>query len=103
MRDYMHIFGYCSQASDSEDVYLHTEDWLQEQQEKFNFVKYKDLDTNKLNHMQKLNEHGFKFLKHSRSEEKERIFGTHQEPTPMAFLDTGVSGVCDLVTMKRKN
>ena len=47
----MHIFDYCQQqADDSDELYTHTEDWLQEQQTKFNFAKYskEDYDSSKV-------------------------------------------------------
>jgi len=41
----MEIFGYCSKLADGEqEDFVTSQDWLQEQQEKFNFAKYKDIN-----------------------------------------------------------
>ena len=42
LRDFNHIFGYCSQNAPAHD-------WLQEQQTKFNFFKYEQIDSEMLN------------------------------------------------------
>jgi len=45
LQEHMEIFGYCSQYKPGEqEIYETSEEWLTEQQTKFNFAKYKEVD-----------------------------------------------------------
>ena len=54
LKDYMHIFGYAEKNNDTKM----SEEWLQEQQEKYNFARYPDgqFDDAKFNQFLKFNE-----------------------------------------------
>ena len=48
----MHQFGYAEQGESSEGC---SQEWLQEQQEKFNFARYKELDQSQVDLFKTLN------------------------------------------------
>ena len=48
----MHIFGYAEQH----DEFKMSEEWLQEQQSKFNFARYSEIDLEKLGQFMRFNE-----------------------------------------------
>jgi len=53
----MEIFGYCSKMKEGEpEDFVTTPEWLEEQQEKFNFAKYKEVDEDKFNSYKKFNQ-----------------------------------------------
>jgi hypothetical protein len=52
----MQMFGYCSKFENGQQSLDVTDDWLQEQQTKFNYTKYSELDSGKMNIFRKWNE-----------------------------------------------
>ena len=69
LKDFMEIFGYCSKLADGEkEDFVTSEDWLEEQQEKFNFAKYKEI-----------NEEQFESFKKFNQEQLERMIGIQED------------------------
>ena len=58
MKDFFEIFGYCCKMKDGEDEadrYTVSDEWLTEQQTKFNFAKYDEINNEQLNSFEKMN------------------------------------------------
>jgi len=52
----MEIFGYCSKLKDGEPEDFETsQEWLDEQQAKYNFAKYKEIDEAQFESYKKFN------------------------------------------------
>lgn len=56
LKEHFEFFGYCSPLEDGDDAFNHTEEWIQEQQVKFNFAKYKDINASNFNKYERLNQ-----------------------------------------------